>query len=104
MNAKKCKAIRKAIRQDIKANSRELPEDGLLYKDTRKILGFRFPQGWTKERLQRLAVSGGPWYNEALRHMKPVFARQAINVPGSFRAVYRKTKRVVADGSTRVRP
>ena len=96
MNAKKCKAIRKAIRQDIKLNNRELPENGLLYRDTQKQIGWSFPTGWVKANFVRLALAGGPWYNEALGHAKRVFARQALNVPGSFRYVYRRTKRVLS--------
>ncbi len=98
MNAKKAKAIRKAIRDDIKRNNRTLPENGLVYKDTQKQVGWSFPPGWKKPNFLRLMVEGkgSPWYNEALGLAKRVFARQAIQTPGSFKYVYKRTKRLLS--------
>lgn len=94
MNAKKCKALRRALRQEIKDRGLILPANGIVYKDTKKLIGYTFPKGWLKDRFVRLAVCGGPWLEEAKRQAVPQYARQALNVPGSFRDIYRKAKRV----------
>lgn len=93
MNAKKCKAIRKALRAEVKANDWVLPDNGLLYRDTKKLIGYNFPKGWLKDRFVRLAMCGGPWLEEAKKLAVPQYARQALNVPNSFRYIYRKAKR-----------
>lgn len=93
MNAKKCKAIRKAIRiESSLLPPGTLHPDGLVYRDTRKIIGWTFPQGWQKAKFVTLALVGGPWLDEAKKMMKPVFARVAINRPGSGRAIYLRAK------------
>src|SRR5687767_12302263 len=94
MNAKKCKAIRKAIRAEVKANGWVLPPNGLLYRNTRKVIGFSFPKGWLKDQFLRLAICGGPWLEEAKKLAVPQYARQAINTPKSFRHIYRAAKSV----------
>ena len=93
MNSKKCKAIRQAIRAEVKAHGWILPENGLVYRDTRKLIGYTFPKGWLKDRFVRLALVGGPWLEEAKKLAVPQYARQALNVPGSFRHIYRAAKR-----------
>lgn len=93
MNSKKCKAIRKAIRLEAKARGWVLPENGLLYRNTRKLIGWTFPQGWIKANFVRLATCGGPWMEEAKNLAVPQYARQALNVPGSARGIYRIAKR-----------
>ena len=95
MNAKKCKAIRKALRAEVAANGWKLPENGLLYRNTQKLIGYTFPKGWLKDRFVRLAICGGPWLEEAKKLAVPQYARQAVNVPGSFRGVYRKAKKAL---------
>lgn len=97
MNAKKCKALRRMLRQDaaaLAAEGKTLPANGIVYKDTRRVVGYDFPVGWIKAAWVRLMLAGGPWKAEALAQAKPRFARQALNVPGSFRQVYRRVKRV----------
>ena len=93
MNAKKAKALRRALRAEVAGRGLVLPANGLVYKDTRKLIGYAFPKGWLKDRFIRLATVGGPWLEEAKKLATPQYARQALNRPGSFRDVYRKAKR-----------
>ncbi len=99
MNAKKCKAIRREIRnlaQRAVEAGKPLPANGIVYKDTRKLAGYAFPKGWIKERFVRLAIVGGPWMEEAKLQATKVFKRIGLNRPGSERAIYLATKREFA--------
>lgn len=96
MNAKKCKALRRAVRDEITLRGITPPANGLLYKDTRKRIGWTFPKGWIKAAFARLATVGGPWFQEALKLATPQYARQALNVPGSERWFYREAKKAHA--------
>lgn len=93
MNAKKCKRIRQELRQEARLVGGVDPR-GLLYRDTRKQVGWVFPKGWVRENFFRLItqLNHGPWFKAAMQQAKPVYARQAVNVPGSFRQIYRVRK------------
>lgn len=99
MNAKKCKAIRRSVREVAAFRAQVegvvLPPNGLLYKDTAKVNGYRTPSGWLKANFLRLMVEApkSPWADEARAQMRPEYARTAVNVPGSPRWLYRRTKR-----------
>ncbi len=99
MNEKKCKALRREVKglvSRLAETGSAPPADGLVYKDTQKVIGWSFPKEWNKDNFMRLAISGGPWLAQALQQAQKVFARQAINTPGSARALYRRTKAVLA--------
>lgn len=99
MNAKKCKAMRQATKA-VAAFRREtegvtLPPNGLKYKDTQKVSGFRTPSGWIKERFILLlsTLPQSPWAIEARQACVPEYKRIAVNTPGSPRWLYRKAKK-----------
>ena len=91
MNAKKCKRVRRTMRL-IQQDYPHIPANGLLYRDTRKQVAWVFPTGWLRTSVIRLAIAGGPWYKEALSQAKPLYARQAVNVPVGLRALCRVNK------------
>lgn len=93
MNSKKCKALRKALRAEIAARGLVVPARQLAYRDTQKQVGWVFPQGWLKENFIRLSLVGGHWFVEAINTAKRVYARQAVNTPGTQRYIYRKAKK-----------
>lgn len=96
MNLKRAKLLRKTLRQHLIETGITLPERELRYKDTKKIVGYTFPQGWLKFNFVQLATVGGPWFEEAKKLAVPVYARIAVNVPGTQRYIYRQAKRTHA--------
>lgn len=91
MRGQKAKIIR--ARAFGAAKEQGWPERHLVYKDTRRVSGWRTPAGWDRKAFAMLMTTGGPWAEEAKKHLVVEYKRVALNHPHSGRALYRAAKK-----------
>lgn len=99
MNAKKAKALRRAVSQVVAFRAQvegvTLPRNGLEAKATQKVIGVTLPPEWRRLNFLRLMTQApkSPWALEARKALVPKYAQTAMTRPGSPEWLYKKAKR-----------
>jgi hypothetical protein len=96
MNLKKAKAVRRRMRQLEGEGATFAPRALVEVPHTKRVKGWKYPDGWKPELFRRLMTVGGPWRDEAMPLVTAITTVTMTNAMGSARRFYQEAKRRLA--------